>query len=1403
MTAITCPDDTRWSHFLLGELDPQEVILLELHLDECSPCRQRLAKWENNIDQSWLRLKELPTEADLALLQEKEFLKARESARSLLNDGEPGEFTRYRIAEPLGEGGFGEVFRAFDERLSRWVVLKVSRNCPDPCDTTFLDEARVVAQLEHPRIVPVYDAGRTPDGRDYIVFKTVDARSLRERMNEEPLDPVEAARVVRDVALVLQFAHARGVVHRDIKPSNILLDASGACYVADFGLALTEDRFGSGPRFAGTPEYMSPEQARGEGHRVDGRSDIFSLGAMFYELLAGRRPFFGLTREEILEQVASSEARPLRQWNDHIPRDLEAICLKALAPRMADRYATAKDLADELDAFLASQEATDSSSETYRPRPATGDTRQTPTRSGNASSSSELLNVVPKGLRPFSSDDAEFFIALLPGARDRRGEPESLRFWRSRIEPGAGESVAVGVLYGPSGCGKSSFVKAGLLPRLTSNVAREYIEATPDEFERVMLERIWARYPELAEATDLAAVLATVRQGAGPPRGSKLLLVIDQFEQFLHSRHDYASTPLAHALRQCDGRRVQALLLVRVDFWMPLKRFMDSLELSLREGENTAALDLFDKRHARRVLAAFGRAYEALPEGAISSQQAAFLGQAVEAMSEEGQVICVQLALFAQMMRNKLWTAETLAALGGIEGTGVAFLEDAFSARSAHPEARLHSAAARRVLARLLPEPGQNIKGSLRSRADLEGASEYPAGSRQFQELLRLLDSELRLITPATEVDRQVAPPDAAPLYQLTHDYLVEPLRNWLTQKQRETRRGRAKLLSLELASLWRRHPARRHLPSLGEWLSLCIFARGERSIEERNMLRAANRRYAPQVAVFLLAIVGAVYGLLAWRTSHVAAEMSQSLQLALLAPMDETEAAIEKLQKHKHRVIPRLRQIVEDPNSPYRVRAAILLGELGQRQDEWIYNHVGKAAPDDIPYVALGFRGIDDQGKDQLLKKIKSSDDVVLSVRLSSILWELGDARGVEHCLALRPERELRTQFIHDFASLNPTLDDLPAWARQASPAIQSGLCVALGHLERHRVLKAGEIRELVRQWRESEDAGLHSAAEWTLFHWNESVPPQSEATHRGWFVNKLGMTLARIDPGGFDFGGGDKFFPVDSEARSNDNMLKFTPRRVSISYSFYMAAHETQVQVYRQFLQKTEAWPTSGTTKPQTNEHSRDINDIASVLPPDKFPHDRSPAGMVSWFDAVAFCNWLSEQENREPCYTLPGPAPDYVKDASLWTQVQCNYDANGYRLPTDAEWEYCCRAGAASEFHFGNVLARAPDYAVYNVANCMRCGTVAPNPWGLFDMHGNLMEWCNDWAAPRTEDRDPRGPESPPEGAAPAKLLRGGYFGLANAYWLSGVLSQKHTMLDVSQDIFGFRVVCLTPPREAARN
>jgi serine/threonine protein kinase len=195
----------------------------------------------------------------------------------------PSHIGRYRIERLLGEGGFGRVYLAHDDQLQRRVAIKVPRSeraCLPGYANTYLAEARNLARLDHPNIVPVHDLGQTENGLPFVVSKFIEGNDLAQVIQQaRPVDAAAAA-LVATVAEALLYAHRQGLVHRDVKPANLLLDTTGKPYVADFGLALREEDFGKGAGFAGTPSYMSPEQARGEGHRVDGRSDLFSLGSV-------------------------------------------------------------------------------------------------------------------------------------------------------------------------------------------------------------------------------------------------------------------------------------------------------------------------------------------------------------------------------------------------------------------------------------------------------------------------------------------------------------------------------------------------------------------------------------------------------------------------------------------------------------------------------------------------------------------------------------------------------------------------------------------------------------------------------------------------------------------------------------------------------------------------------------------------------------------------------------------------------------------------------------------------------------------------------------------------------------------------------------------------------------------
>ena len=329
-----------------------------------------------------------------------------------------------------------------------------------------------------------------------------------------------------------------------------------------------------------------------------------------------------------------------------------------------------------------------------------------------------------------------------------------------------------------------------------------------------------------------------------------MLLVLDQFEQWLHAKRGQENTELVAALRHCDGERVQAVVLVRDDFWLAASRFMQELEIDLVPDRNIALVDLFDQRHARKVLVAFGRAYGTLPEKRddLSRDQQTFLDEAISELTQDGKIVSVRLALFAEMVKAKSWDPGDVAGHWryGRRRCYVPrrnlWLGPGQSQTQATPESRPGGVEA------LLPESGTDIKGRMRSRQELRDASGYANRPRDFDDLIHVLDPELRLITPtdpdgfATETQATLP---GGRYYQLTHDYLVHSLRGWLTRKRRETPRGRAALRLSERSASWNAKPENRQLPSALEWANIRVLTseEGLDRTQRRVMRRGTSAR--------------------------------------------------------------------------------------------------------------------------------------------------------------------------------------------------------------------------------------------------------------------------------------------------------------------------------------------------------------------------------------------------------------------------------------------------------------------------------------------------------------------------------------------------------------------------------
>src|SRR5438128_3154364 len=269
----------------------------------------------------------------------------------------PMEFGDYELLEEIGRGGQGVVYRARQKSLNRTVALKViglGHWASTPHLKRFRHEAEAAASLEHPQIVPIYEIGER-DGSCYFSMKFVEGGRLDEVAQTEPMSARRAAELLVKIARTVQFAHEHGILHRDIKPGNILLDKNGEPHLTDFGLArLIEQESTVTNSFdvLGTPSYMSPEQAAGRTKEVSAAADVYSLGAVFYQMLTGEPPFAGGTTYETIRLVLESEPRNPRTRNPKVDVDLATICLKCLEKDPQRRYASALALAEDLERWL-------------------------------------------------------------------------------------------------------------------------------------------------------------------------------------------------------------------------------------------------------------------------------------------------------------------------------------------------------------------------------------------------------------------------------------------------------------------------------------------------------------------------------------------------------------------------------------------------------------------------------------------------------------------------------------------------------------------------------------------------------------------------------------------------------------------------------------------------------------------------------------------------------------------------------------------------------------------------------------------------------------------------------------------------------------------------------------------
>src|SRR5579862_114072 len=449
------------------------------------------------------------------------------------------------------------------------------------------------------------------------------------------------------------------------------------------------------------------------------------------------------------------------------------------------------------------------------------------------------------------------------------------------------------------------------------------------------------------------------------------------------------------------------------------------------------------------------------------------------------------------------------------------------------------------------------------------------------------------------------------------------------------------------------------------------------------------------------------------------------------------------------------LRRQFDDPTAPnwLRLRFACALAAIKQPPNEFLVNAIATAPPLESGHLIAALRAGGEPVLKSLAAKAENENDLVLRARYVATLLSLGDSQSAAQIFRAAPDLAPRSAFVATFAHWHGDLYEaveLLCSSRDAD--VHSGLCAAIGAIAPASL--SVEERQtaqetLLAQYQNAPRAGTHSAAGWALRKWTVTEPAlersSSAPAERDWFVNGQGMTMLRVMPNAYSMGGPQG-------------------RMVMLTRGFYMADRETSVELFKNFMADKGA--------PEAEKPANWPGPKVGVA-----PRAECPVNNVSYPDVILFCNWLSLREGRSPCYT---------RDAAdgAWN---CDFDADGYRLPTCAEWEFACRAGVQTRFPFGDDGRWIQDYANIAEYHCEPGGSLLPNAWGFFDMLGNTWEMC--WDDPKQPSEAEIDPFSPPNNGF--GTICGGAFNGGTFY--AHPSCRTFMAFEGRVNSNGFRVVC----------
>ena len=1208
-----------------------------------------------------------------------------------------GEF---QIVRRIGSGGFGVVFQANDTTVDEMRALKFPRlSSLQTLDELkqLQNEAEIAQHLDHRAIVKSFGM-RSTNGLHFVVQQFVDGCTLRD---QTPNSQKETVELLIEIAEGLDHAHQFGLIHRDLKPANILIDRNGQPLVSDFGLAVHESaqRRLMGQR-CGSPSYMSPEQVMGLVHRMDGRSDIWSLGIILYELLAKRRPFRGESPEEIFDEIKNTPVKPLRMISAEIDRELQRICLKCLNKSVRQRYGSCRELIEDLTYWL------DHSDQWSNATPP----------------------LVIRGLRAFEARDAVAYLNLLPGQKDRFGIPDSIQFWKYRLEEPKSERFSVGVLLGPSGSGKTSFIKAGLLPQLDSSLIETvFVEATLENTEKRIAERLQAINPRFPVGLSVSQLLDGITHGAWDRDQKPILIVIDQFEQWLIQRSESGSEELVEGLKHCNGQNLFCVLTVRDDYWLEASRFMERVECDWNESENVQRIDLFELNHARHVLFEVGSSLRKLPEreDELTRGQNQFLEKVVSDLAVGERVICLHLILFAEMFRNRNWSLSELEKIGGVSGVGQIYLKETFQPEPGMEATPHLYADAKAILESLLPDSIVLMTKVAKPESVLRQSLGFSPS--RFDRALNWLDEKKRLVTrvnfaAAGESEPSQTDDQDRAFCQLTHDYLVPAVRQWLTKERKLSWRGRAELKLLEATEQYSLRPTSKSLPSFVDFIQILLSNRTfYRSLDRRILMQRSAIHYS------YLALIGAIFAGCLVFPVVIAMQKRADARAAFLQFMDSPSERIQEqfaaLEPHGTRVAAMMGESSKSASVARRLRAKFagvrLFGEEYLEASTKVWNEIFETdqslLPGEFRHITRGMHLNRQTWHSLLVNRYASLTATNLNVKgdaatddflreqalLASFELDLGKLSIAAQLADNVSDPTSCTLFIARASELSVDPNQLLRHARsnQGNSRLLYILLIIAARLE----LNSSDTREAWETYcnelfQQHPDAGVHSACQYLAnrhqFALSQLKPKMKPSMDRNWWLVQLSptstMTFSRIGSGKFLRG---------ENASSNIVSLDLPSIGVSVNREFWMATTEVSQRIFREWLDCPEGRHLR-TKLEQTNRLSR-------IMSQETTEH---PLFGLSFLESLQFVKWLNSR---------------------IADQIGEDFQ---FGIPDTDQWELACRGGASTRYFWGNqkVLHLLPEYAVYQEDRTASfhhylqpSGNRTPNPFGLFDIAGNVSE------------------------------------------------------------------------------